>query len=364
MGTNNSINLRDTGVTIYDSATAVFSATPLTKGQLLTFDGTNDVYFPLPVSTDGYVLTLDSTTDSGLKWAAVSGGTTVIETVFDNDGTWTKNANTASVLILMWNGGGGGGSGRRGTSGSSPGGGGGSCCGFLYWYGPASYFDTSETVTVGAGGNGAPAITVDNTNGSEGSLGGVSSVGNLTCPQSQGRGSGGISPSVGSAGVGTGYNQTLNLPSLSSGITANGGGGTSTGGQTGASTGSLTVYNFMPAGAGGGSGGNSSTPQQAGNGGAILNQNGSTLVSGGVGGIQSGTIAGGNGNTGLSTNGFYTGGTGGGGGGGGTTGAAGAGGNGAVPGGGGGGGGGSVNGQNSGAGGAGAKGRVVIFEFL
>ena len=42
------------------------------KGDLVTFDGTND--FTLPVGTNNYVLTADSTQTAGLSWKANGGG--------------------------------------------------------------------------------------------------------------------------------------------------------------------------------------------------------------------------------------------------------------------------------------------------
>ena len=42
------------------------------KGDLVTFDGTND--FTLPVGTNNYVLTADSTQTAGLSWKPNGGG--------------------------------------------------------------------------------------------------------------------------------------------------------------------------------------------------------------------------------------------------------------------------------------------------
>jgi hypothetical protein len=43
-----------------------------TKGDLIAYDGTDNVR--LPVGTNGYVLTADSTATSGVAWAAGGGG--------------------------------------------------------------------------------------------------------------------------------------------------------------------------------------------------------------------------------------------------------------------------------------------------
>jgi hypothetical protein len=62
------------GGTGQTTATAAFDAlSPLTtKGDLIAYDGTDGVR--LPVGTNGYVLTADSTAASGVAWAAGGGG--------------------------------------------------------------------------------------------------------------------------------------------------------------------------------------------------------------------------------------------------------------------------------------------------
>ncbi len=55
------------------AVTAFNALSPIgAKGDLISNDGTNDI--ALPVGTDAFVLTADSTTASGLKWAASTGG--------------------------------------------------------------------------------------------------------------------------------------------------------------------------------------------------------------------------------------------------------------------------------------------------
>lgn len=62
------------GGTGASNKTAAFNAlSPLsTSGDLLGFDGTNDVR--VPVGSQGQVLTVDTTTSTGFKWSAASGG--------------------------------------------------------------------------------------------------------------------------------------------------------------------------------------------------------------------------------------------------------------------------------------------------
>jgi hypothetical protein len=57
-----------------------------TKGDLIVYDGTDNVR--LPVGTDTYVLTADATQTSGVKWAASSGGGVVLGSVVTTAQGW------------------------------------------------------------------------------------------------------------------------------------------------------------------------------------------------------------------------------------------------------------------------------------
>jgi hypothetical protein len=76
------------GGTGQTTAVAAFDALAptTTKGDLIGFDGTDNVR--LAVGTNNFVLTADSTTATGLKWAAAGGGSNNITSL----GLWENNA--------------------------------------------------------------------------------------------------------------------------------------------------------------------------------------------------------------------------------------------------------------------------------
>ncbi len=277
-------------------------------------------------------------------------------------GVWTKNANTRWIQLNVWNGGGGGGSGRQGASGASSGGAGGSVGNTFQWYGSASSFDPTENFFVGSGGAGGIAQAAANTNGNPGSAGTASIFGKFQ-PFTTFTGGGGGGPVQGNisnqgAGAVTNFGIYLQVPFAAAGQ------GLIVTGSPGGTAGLAGIAALGGTGGGGGGGADSGTIWGGGAGGNITSYAGVVELAGGTAGIESGTINGGNGNVGLTSGGFYSGGTGGGGGGGQSAGpVAGIGGNGAQPSAGGGGGGGSLNGTNSGAGGSGGDGMIIVIEW-
>src|SRR5271157_748669 len=113
--------------------------------------------------------------------------------------TWTIDTRTAMVEIHVFGGGGGGGSGRRGLSTASAGGGGAGGGAYTYAKIPATLISSPVAITVGAAANGAPAQTVNNTDGSAGTAGNNSSFG--TYLVAGGGGAGVAGSSVGSGPI-------------------------------------------------------------------------------------------------------------------------------------------------------------------
>ena len=327
-------------------------------------------------------------------------------TTYDTAGsyTWTKDPLTQSITVIGWGGGGGGGSGRQGlttVAAGGDGGGNGGC--FFITNIPASFFGNTETVVVGVGGTGGAAQTSNLTDGNIGTNGTNSSVGKISTPigiygqygngnvpergsitstSGHNKGSGGANNGAatfysGSYPIITNSSNSFTATATPS-TTAVGGEGALANGHASinpfyystdyyGSTYEGGIFNtaITSTAGGGGAGADATTARTGGKAADIKDLKGSDLVLGGVGGVETGTLNGGNGNTQVTSGGIMTGGTGGGGGGGQKTGgAAGIGGDGGFPGGGGGGGGGSLSGTNSGAGGDGGDGLVIIIEYF
>jgi len=299
----------------------------------------------------------DSTT-TGQGWIRMNEPKVNVQT-FTANGTWVKPPGAMYSKGFMIGGGGGGGSGRRGaTSSGRAGGGGGAGGGVRFFECPASFFGSTESVTVGAGGTAGAAITADSTSGSNGVDGGYSSISTYYV----GGGSKGFGGGTGATG--TGYSGPWCGPT---GVTwGNFAPGASSGGAGSLGTPSppTGTDHITPTGGGGGGGIDGSNNQYAGATGGgyadgLSRTNWLFATNPTLG--AAGTVGGGNGGAGSTILGYV--GLGGGGGGSNASGVGGTGGAGGSYGGGGGGGAGSPNGSNSGAGGAGGGGIVVVVTF-
>ena len=383
-GANNTI----TGISLTAAVTGTLpvanggtGAATLTANNVLLGNGTSALQVVAP-STSGNVLTSNGTT-----WTSAAGATAASIQEFASSGTFTVPASAKFVMVELWGAGGGGGSGVRSDASTNrvggSGGGGGAKVSAVF---DVTDLTSTVSVTIGAGGTGGAAVTVDSTLGSFGTAGGSTSFGAYLYAYGGGRGSpgnslaqnsnrgagGGGSASAGDEGSGSNSIQLGGNPrsaqwggatiqdNLSTGG-AGSGGDSEYGGAGGGFSSSSTIGNggssiFAGAAGGGGGGIDSSNITRAG--GAGGGSGSYTSGGGAAGGAAGGANNGSNGTVSA------TGGGGGGGGGGSsTTTAAGAGGTGATPAGGGGGGGASQNSFNSGAGGAGGNGfcRVYIW---
>lgn len=282
---------------------------------------------------------------------------------------YSKPANLLWVDVICVGGGGGGASGqRRPAPSASQGGAGGGMAAIARRSILASDLAGTEIVTVGAGGAGGVAQTVDNSPQIGGSVGGSTSFGSLVLAVG---GNGGANGSNSAAAI---TPRTSCVPTTSQlniqGGAASTGGTTGAGGNAVVMAVSSSLIGYGGAGGGALSAANPGNEAAGGQGSRIYNNSGalSAVITGGV-------ASGGNGNDGIDNwalqiqlydQVLHAVGIGSSGSGGGSenSGTAGRGGNGGLYGAGGGGGGGSRYGFNSGAGGNGAQGLVLIYEFL
>jgi hypothetical protein len=354
----------------------------MTTGQLMI--GVTGLAPNLATLTPGSNITIDDTSVPGniiiSSTGGGGGGGGVKITTFDVSGTFTKDADSATITYYIYSGGGGGGSGARSATYAS-GGGGGSSPGFTIYTIPSMYVGSSQTITVGSAGIGGAAVVTDNTAGNNGAEPTHSEVGtaytvtggsDLYPALRYWAGEGGRQTSGsalgGAAGKGlyfftgnTSSNQPPNIP-----FTGGAGrGNASTPGETPINS---TIFGAMGLG-GGGAGVNGTATSTGGDGSIVESPYNGTFTYGipGAGGAVG--SPGGNGTDALGNDSlFQVAGTGGGGAGGPSgalaTGNGYIGGDGGFPSGGGGGGSGCKNTYTSGVGGDGAAGQVIIIEYL
>lgn len=335
---------------------AMFQASSASNGYLsaldwLTFDGKQAA-----LVSGGNIKTINGSSVLGSGNLVVSGGGGGIDVqTFTSSAVWTKPAGAKQVEIYLFGAGGGGGSGRRGaTLTARYGGGGGGTGNVFIGKMDAASFASTENVWIGAGGNGGPAITTNDTNGANGvsgadsyfggsgsfgtakiiAPGGSSGQGGTNTPNASGNAcgqsiygvyqinlygspnlnsavftqattltmrpltsggmGGGITASNGANNGGSITNRKLNLTNfytIAGGVTPSGNG------ANGTSTFTETNFIIMSAGGGGGATGDVSGIFAGGNGG-----NGAICCGGGGGGASTNganTGAGGNGGNGL-----------------------------------------------------------------
>jgi hypothetical protein len=318
-----------------------------TEGDFLTHDGSDNVRLAKPAALQSF-----RRNAAGTAWEAytpAAGGTVTVNVhryVTPGNFTYSKDASAFHIEVYVIAGGNGGGSGRKGASATVRyGGGGGAGGNVVKDEFPADAIAATVDLVVGAGGAGGTAITVTDTNGNNGSVGGTSMFGGLTeatallvaINNANGGGRGGTATNGLGGDANITWGTTVQFPGAAGGDSA---------GSLATAQGKSAGYGPASGGAGGGLSAANAT-FLAGDGGTAQGARGRATVNGGGGAAKIFGDGGGGGRQASGGVSGLAGGTGG------------------TPGGGGGGGSASVNGVSipSGAGGAGGAGGVIIFEY-
>jgi len=310
-----------------DAATQ--KATLTTKGDIYAATGTSTPA-RLAVGANDLVLTADSSTATGLKWAAAGGGALKQEVFTSSNASWTIPAGVTQIWALVVGSGGGGGG--CATGGNTGGGGGGAGQVLETWFTISG--DTSLNITVPAGGAGGVGSGATGSNGSNGSAativgnttsttyataaGGGGGAGSSTSNSPNngasggGQGSDGATAQGGGGGAGAPASQTTGFPFSLVSTNPGGGGSPTTLTITGFAGGSRSAGNVAGMGVnrfgrnlGGGGGGSDASIATSYGGGTRSNNatggNGGANTGGGGGGTNSASAAfsGGNGGSGL-----------------------------------------------------------------
>ncbi|MCQ4188155.1 DUF2793 domain-containing protein, partial [Methylocystis suflitae] len=166
-----------------------------------------DDHFHVKVSPDGSIwkeaIVIDSATGAV---AFPSGGPAKVH-LFAATDSYTPTPGMRFVDVILFGGGGGGGAGARQAAGAiASGGGGGGGGGIAKGKFTPAQIGGGLTVTIGAGGTGGAAQTVDSAAGNNGTAGGNTTFGTLLFAGGGGAGSGGgnCGPEAGGSGGGSG----------------------------------------------------------------------------------------------------------------------------------------------------------------
>ena len=150
----------------------------------------------------GSVLTVNPA-GTGLEYDVPAAGVTPVNVQdFTSSGTWTDPGFGNFIRIILIGGGGGGGSGSSNTAANCSGGGGGGGGGYIDMTLRRAAVSSPQTVTIGAGGAGGVAVSVNGTPGNIGAAGGATSFGSLLQALGGAGGPAGLTSAAASGGAG------------------------------------------------------------------------------------------------------------------------------------------------------------------